>query len=883
MKQAYLFRFITLAVLCFITWVAVAQNPNSDSPIAQLIAQRQRSGVVFETFRPFSPVQQGNFKQRSDLQTLVNQAIIAQLNRKTLSEIMAYRNEHIRLSLPMPNGENVALLLFKAQVLTDNFRLTLRDARGEYPANYTPGAYYRGIIENDPNSIAAISFFGNGDVMGIFSNKDGNYVIGELNDQSKQFIIYNDRDLRVANPFTCQVQDEQHNSHHPLPDAPDATLRSGACGKMVRAYLECDFELYTAKSSNVTTTTNYATGMYNNVATIYQNESISTQTSEVYVWTSADPFPFPNGSNAGDILDAFGSLRQDTFNGDLAHLISGANSGSGYSGLAWLGVLCSTYWAVQQSGRFAYSNIAHTYQTVPTYSWSVGCVTHEMGHNLGSEHTHSCCWAGGPIDNCVAVEACGATSCSPGPAPTNGGTIMSYCHITGVGTNFNNGFGTLPGNLIRSEVNNASCLPGDVPPIASYNNTPVSGLNVSFTHSSSGTNNTYAWNFGDAASGASNTAVGATATHTYTAEGTYSVTLTVTNDCGSDSEVKSIVVSNYTPPVLCSGAQILNTCSGTITDGSVGSYNDNMSCSWLIAPAGASAVTLNITAFNTESGWDYVKVYDGSNATGILLGSYSGATLPPTLTANSGQMFVTFTSDITVVADGFTANYSCTIPVPTGNRLLAKTFLEGTYNSVSGNMSSTLGSALPTSQPYNTTPWSFNGAASINATNANIVDWVLVELRSAIDGTSLVERRAALLYTDGSIRHTDGTAGANFETVSGNYFVVIRHRNHLPIISSTPVTLPNATAYDFTDAVSKVQGGDASVRNINGVYCAKAGDFNSNGIINYADYNTAYIQFVSGNSNYISSDVTLDNNLNNTDFNLYLNNIGAIAAPILRY
>jgi hypothetical protein len=95
------------------------------------------------------------------------------------------------------------------------------------------------------------------------------------------------------------------------------------------------------------------------------------------------------------------------------------------------------------------------YSNVPTYSWTINVVAHELGHNLGSPHTHSCTWSGGPIDNCAAPEG----TCSPGPAPVNGGTIMSYCHATSAGINFNNGFGPLPGNLIRSRVLNASCIP----------------------------------------------------------------------------------------------------------------------------------------------------------------------------------------------------------------------------------------------------------------------------------------------------------------------------------------------------------------------------------------------------------------------------------------
>jgi hypothetical protein len=93
---------------------------------------------------------------------------------------------------------------------------------------------------------------------------------------------------------------------------------------------------------------------------------------------------------------------------------------------------------------------------VPTYSWTIGVFTHELGHNLGSPHTHACAWNGNntAIDGCSQVEG---TCARPG-LPAGGGTIMSYCHLTSVGINFNLGFGSQPSNLILNRFNSASCL-----------------------------------------------------------------------------------------------------------------------------------------------------------------------------------------------------------------------------------------------------------------------------------------------------------------------------------------------------------------------------------------------------------------------------------------
>ncbi|KAA0992533.1 zinc-dependent metalloprotease [Dyadobacter aurulentus] len=64
---------------------------------------------------------------------------------------------------------------------------------------------------------------------------------------------------------------------------------------------------------------------------------------------------------------------------------------------------------------------------VPDNSYiDVDLLSHELGHTLGSPHTHSCSWPGGPIDRCTNVE--GSTSeCEDGYPEYVNGSIMSYC------------------------------------------------------------------------------------------------------------------------------------------------------------------------------------------------------------------------------------------------------------------------------------------------------------------------------------------------------------------------------------------------------------------------------------------------------------------------
>ena len=98
--------------------------------------------------------------------------------------------------------------------------------------------------------------------------------------------------------------------------------------------------------------------------------------------------------------------------------------------------------------------------------------------------------------------------------------------------------------------------------------------------------------------------------------------------------------------------------TGTVTDNSGASnYLNNMSCEKLIQPSDGGTITLTFTAFNTEAGYDFVRVYDGSTTSSPLLGTYSGTSLPPALTSSGGSMLIRFTTDWGVVAAGWSATY----------------------------------------------------------------------------------------------------------------------------------------------------------------------------------------------------------------------------------
>ncbi|MBK9631469.1 MAG: fibronectin type III domain-containing protein [Saprospiraceae bacterium] len=406
--------------------VIIPVHPNGVSVISSKIKQAQASGIGFYDFRALGST---NFKEdlrRYGLRNAENYKI----DFRAIEKLMEAQSEQISFSFNYKNQE-YTLDMVKNNLLDQNF--VVNTSEGSY--DYQPGLYYQGVLRGQTQMHAAVSIFDN-QIIGLLSMDGYNLVFQPSATNTENLIIYDDRDIYLQKSFECRA-DELENS---FKDDGDIHLGESAPGDCIRAYIECDYTLHQNKGG-VTNTVNWITAVYNNVATLYNNESINTTVSEVYVWTTADSYSKTNSITA---LNQFRTLRP-SFNGDLAHLA--ALGGQNIGGVAWVDVLCTSY-------KYAYSNISSTYADVPTYSWTVEVMTHEMGHNVGSNHTQWCGWAGGAIDNCYTPEG----NCQPGPPPNNGGTVMSYCHLTQYGINFNNGFGPLPGDKIRSRVAAVGCL-----------------------------------------------------------------------------------------------------------------------------------------------------------------------------------------------------------------------------------------------------------------------------------------------------------------------------------------------------------------------------------------------------------------------------------------
>jgi hypothetical protein len=197
----------------------------------------------------------------------------------------------------------------------------------------------------------------------------------------------------------------------------------------------------------------------------------------------------------------------------------------------------------------------------------------------------------------------------------------------------------------------------------------------------------------------------------------------------------------------------------------------------------------------------------------------------------------------------------------------SKVILQGSYNGT--NMNTSLNAILPLNQPYNVTPWFYAGTETVaSIPNVNIVDWVLVELRTGTGSGTIVDTKAGFILKDGSIVGLDGASSLSFPTRDlGNYYIVVRHRNHLSIMSATSQPLSSISVlYDFTDASAKAYGATTPMASLSGgKFGLWGGDVNKNGNVRYngPGNDPAAIFSAIGNvvtPGYLNADVNMNGN-----------------------
>ncbi|MCF8403925.1 MAG: M28 family peptidase [Bacteroidales bacterium] len=335
--------------------------------------------------------------------------------------------------------------------------------------------------------------------------------------------------------------------------------------------------------------------------------------------------------------------------------------------------------------------------------------------------------------------------------------------------------------------------------------------------------------------------------------------------------------------------------SHSLTESPTGNYTNNLSIVsglYTFSLAYTSEASISFwTKYTMETNYDYMYFEISTNGTTwTILDTYNGTqsswvqktySLTGYLGENSVMMRFRFYSDYSVTKDGM---YIDDFSINKTTELNIKAFLEGPYEGTEMNTALNSKDLLPLNQPFDTSPWNYSGTESVaSIPNENIVDWVLIEIRDAnipasSDAGSVVERMAAFLLKDGSVVDLDGIGILEFQQqLVQNMYVVLRHRNHLDIISSlSPNETGGSYSYDFTLNANQAYGGSSAQKDLgSGVYGLMGGDGNADNVIDNAD-KTIIWQLISGKKGYGTADYNMDGQINNLDKNEYwLPNIGS--------
>lgn len=170
--------------------------------------------------------------------------------------------------------------------------------------------------------------------------------------------------------------------------------------------------------------------------------------------------------------------------------------------------------------------------------------------------------------------------------------------------------------------------------------------------------------------------------------------------------------------------------------------------------------------------------------------------------------------------------------------------LQGAWNNSTALMNDGLRQAglIPSAEPYAAAGFTLVGSggetvtpALLSVTGKNaIVDWVLIELRDKTNPSQIVGTRSALLQRDGDVVGINGQPRLLFNVPVDQYYVSVRHRNHLGVMTFTQESLgAEEVAIDFTLPNEVTYGIDARSALLNGKRALWCGNVVRDGFVMY--------------------------------------------------
>jgi Leucine-rich repeat (LRR) protein len=207
-----------------------------------------------------------------------------------------------------------------------------------------------------------------------------------------------------------------------------------------------------------------------------------------------------------------------------------------------------------------------------------------------------------------------------------------------------------------------------------------------------------------------------------------------------------------------------------------------------------------------------------------------------------------------------------------------KVYLQGAMlDSPDGLMREDLNTAnmIPTTSPYSDALTTVSAAFNFPGGDTT-VDWIWLELRDATNTMTVVSSQSALLQRDGDVVQTDGETDIEFNVDYGEYYLVIKHRNHLGIMSANTITLNGSLVnVDFTDATNIITYGTEAQTSFGmptDVVAMWSGNANGDTIVQYSgtspDTPNILSLILNDVGNFLNFPTYVVNDYNDNDVNL---------------
>ena len=372
-----------------------------------------------------------NRNQNVDIAKYLSDYQVLALDKNLMVKLWKIESQEVSIDIPshstssLHSTPNITIKFEKIEVVSRSFYAKTADNQ---LIDFSAHQYYKGKVEGSSNSSAVLIV--SADEIRLF------YKLGNQSFRIKQYtdgtyIHYDVLKYTSERNFSCGV-DQEIESVKAGHSTQYASRTTSTLNDTLLIYMEVDNNAFQDLGNHVTNSINWALDLFADVLILYDEINIPIQVSGIKIWNIPDPYISTSSTEALTIFND--SLVAQGFPGHLGHLMS-TRGYVDFSGGGFIDALCDCDESAAVSGHLDPEIIP-----LPDYSFNLNVLSHEIGHNIGSRHTHACAWNGDntQIDDCGNIvppvpEGADCYDENNPILPNNGeGTIMSYCHAFGV-------------------------------------------------------------------------------------------------------------------------------------------------------------------------------------------------------------------------------------------------------------------------------------------------------------------------------------------------------------------------------------------------------------------------------------------------------------------